>query len=271
MDTAESIFTRDGELFLPTDRAQGAWGNGSLHGGPVAALLAHALESERPEGLMTSRIAFDLMRPVPMAPLAIAARVTREGKRIRYVDAAILAGDQVVARASAVMQRVGAPDAGEVSLPEGLDIPRWQDVPRKPWMNRPDERVRYHTGVEVRIHGQPYQGQLVTIWAHVPYALFPGHALTPVEQAAALSDFGNGINLMSRTVPEAPFINSEITLYLHREPVGDWLCLECTGRGDRDGLVSSVARLHDETGFCGHAGIAGMANPLPPGLPPVSP
>ncbi|HXC37688.1 MAG TPA: acyl-CoA thioesterase domain-containing protein, partial [Burkholderiales bacterium] len=98
------MFVLQDGLYLPTDRSRGPWDPGFLHGGAAAALLAHGVEAERKDPEMViSKIAFDLMRPVPMAPLSLSAQVVRDGKRVRYVDVTLRSKDQLVARAAAVM------------------------------------------------------------------------------------------------------------------------------------------------------------------------
>lgn len=261
----ESMYERDGERFIPQDRARGPWHPDFLHGGPVAGLLAHAVEGLRPAPeFIVSRLACDLLLSVPVAPLALETRIVRDGRRIRFVEASILADGTPVAHASAVLLRRPGPEAGATSGLAGPAVPWPEDLPPVPWMNRPDARCLFHTGVEIRIVGNPYGGDPVTVWAHAPYELFPGHALSPLEHLATVSDFTNGIGILSRGGGMRPFINGDIVLQMHREPEGEWICLEGVSRGDRDGLCSSLVRCRDRGGSFGHAGITGMANP-PPG------
>lgn len=266
MASLECMFLRDGEHYLPQDRARGPWHPDFLHGGPVACLLAHAVEGLRPgPGFIVSRLACDLLLPVPVAPLALETRIVRDGKRIRFVEAVIVADGTPVARASAVLLRRPADETGQTSVRHEAALPMPEELPPVPWMHRPDDRRLFHTGVEIRIVGQSYGGDPVSVWARVPYELFPGHALTPFEHLGAVSDFTNGIGILSRQGGMRPFINGDIVIQLHREPEGGWVCLEGVSRGDRDGLCSSLVRCRDRSGSFGHAGITGMANPLPGG------
>ena len=52
------------ERFLPGDAARGPWSQDSLHGGPVAALLAGAAETLL-DGLHPARVTVELLRPAP--------------------------------------------------------------------------------------------------------------------------------------------------------------------------------------------------------------
>ena len=42
---ADALFVRDGDAVVPTELTLSPWSARSLHGGPVAAALAHALEA----------------------------------------------------------------------------------------------------------------------------------------------------------------------------------------------------------------------------------
>ena len=64
---SEALFRLEAGRYLPTDRARGPWSPDALHGSPVAALLAHVVEQERPAGLELARLTVDLCRPVPFA------------------------------------------------------------------------------------------------------------------------------------------------------------------------------------------------------------
>ena len=66
------LFVPDGRRLVPTERARGPWSPDALHGGPVAALVARAAETvPGGEELQLVRITLELLRPVPMAPLAV--------------------------------------------------------------------------------------------------------------------------------------------------------------------------------------------------------
>ena len=78
--TLQAVFVRHGERFAATELGRGPWDPGALHGGAPAALLAHAFEHCEPRpDLRLARITYELVRPVPIGELAVAARVTRAG------------------------------------------------------------------------------------------------------------------------------------------------------------------------------------------------
>ena len=130
----DAIFVRDGETFQPTGRAGSPWGEGLLHGGPPAGLLARAIEQFAVSpGMFVSRLTVDLFRPVPKAPLTVRVRTVRAGNRLHAVEAGIFADDVEVTRATGLVLRmtelemsaptiVGTQPAG----PEGLEITSMQ-------------------------------------------------------------------------------------------------------------------------------------------------
>ena len=57
----------------------------------------------------------------------------------------------------------------------------------------------------------------------------------------------------------APYINADFTLYLHRVPIGEWLCLAVSGRTSADGIATGEAQLYDRQGPVGCCLAASLA------------
>jgi hypothetical protein len=108
---SESIFIAEGESYRPTEHARGPWDPRALHGGAPAALITAAFERAQPGAeLRIGRLVFEFLRPIPLAPLRLATRIVRPGRRIQELAAELHAGDELIARASAL--RVGEVPAG---------------------------------------------------------------------------------------------------------------------------------------------------------------
>ena len=62
-------------------------------------------------------------------------------------------------------------------------------------------------------------------WIRLRCGVVAGEVPSPLERVVAVADFGNGI---SSALPflEFRFINPDLTVYLHRLPVGEWVCLD---------------------------------------------
>ena len=116
-----------GELVIATDLSRGPWDPRFLHGGPVSALLAGAIESARsaefvhPSHSVTAgdlmhvaRCTVELERPVPVdTPMRVVTEITRPGRKVQLVDARLLVGDQVIARARGMRIRTA-----DIALPD---------------------------------------------------------------------------------------------------------------------------------------------------------
>ena len=103
-------------LFRPTEHTIGPWSLDDQHAGPPSALLVRAVEGTVPTGGRLSRVTVDLLRGVPVAEvLEVRAHVRRPGRSVQLVDAGLLAGGQVVARAAAWWH--ASTDTAAVAIP----------------------------------------------------------------------------------------------------------------------------------------------------------
>ena len=79
-ETGASYYVPDGssddgrERFVSTRATAGPWTERAQHGGPPAALLGRAIEAITEPGRVVGRFAMDLLGPIPVGPLALAAR-----------------------------------------------------------------------------------------------------------------------------------------------------------------------------------------------------
>ena len=248
---SEAVFVREGENFIPQPVSRARWYEEVLHGGPVAALFARQVELvETAVPMMVTRLTVDLMRPVPTKPLAVSTRVIRAGRRIQVVEALMVADGTEVARATALRMRLGEVDVPEhprrnpPTGPEGLERAGWRGD---------DDGIWFHShAVEMRfVEGSFYEPGPATAWLRMTQPLVDGERASPVQQAAALADFGNGL---SRVLAGGWwFINADLTLYLERQPRGDWMALR--SRTDIEDSVIGLAQseLFDREGSIGHA------------------
>src|SRR3954453_18033558 len=98
---ADALFHIDGDTFVPTGLARGPWSPDAQHGGPPAALLMRAIEAiDSPQPMQVARATFELLRPVPLAPLTITTSTVKAGRRVQVLGASLFAGDAEVVRAT---------------------------------------------------------------------------------------------------------------------------------------------------------------------------
>ncbi len=260
----DTMFTQSDGAYMPTLQARGPWSLDTLHGGPVAALLAHRVESCVPDGkLRIARLTTDLFRPVPHAPLSVDTEVLREGRRIMAVRASVVCEGVEVSRAQALLLRPTDVDASAGDLlPEAVPFP--EHAPESP-LGGVGREPSYSRTVRFRYVVERGSEAPVVAWVRVPLDLLPGVPLTPAVRAASVADYVSPLAGMSHvSLRRVPFINADITLYLHRPPQGEWLCLATTSRGSHDGIATGDAFLHDRLGPVGRCIAASLVQPAPP-------
>ena len=69
VELPDCLYEPDGDTFVPTGLTRGPWDRSFQHAGPPAALLARAVElAGQVEPGQAGRLAYDILRPVPLAP-----------------------------------------------------------------------------------------------------------------------------------------------------------------------------------------------------------
>ncbi len=239
----------DGHL-VATELTTGPWDPRAQHGGAPAALIMRALEAlPAPDGLAFARVTYELLRPVPVGPLGLSAEVARPGRRVQLLEATLRDGDgtEVVrARAVQVRRAQSAPDTGSGEPPPGPETGHdGHFSPRRRPMFAPD-------AIEIRFVRGRFGGGDATAWFHLHVPVIAGEDPTPLQRLAAAADFGNGIS-SPLSWDEYVFINPDLTVYVEREPTGDWIGLESTTRIAPGGIGLSESVLYDERGRVGRA------------------
>jgi hypothetical protein len=250
-----ALFVPDGDDLVPTDLARGPWSPESLHGGPVAAAVVRASERAVPpdDGLQLVRLTLELVRPVGTAPLAVTGRVSRPGRKVQVVDTVVTQAGTEVAWGRAVRIRVdptAAPLEPTVSEDPAPDPPSaGRDVP-----SGIDAYAAFHNaGVDIRyVRGHLDRPGPATAWFRLRVPVVAGEEPTPVQRAVAVSDFGNGIG-SELVFGSHLFINPDLTVYLHRPPEGEWVCLDARTRFGPPGTGMAESALWDVRGRIGRA------------------
>jgi len=258
----QTLFEPAGDGWLPTDLARGPWSPDALHGGPVAALLARAIEGCEPTpGAEVVRLTVDLLRPVPVAPLRPVARLARAGRTVQHLDATLVTADGglEVARARAVRIRTLTSPPPQLSAPSTAPLPGGPGAPGVPEVGATGQALvqgypAFHNrGAELRFVDGGW-GSLgrASVWVRLAAAVVPDEEPSPLQRVAAAADFGNGV---SAVVPmqDHVFINPDLTVYLERPPAGEWVCLEAATRLGSPGIGLAQSLLWDERGVIGRA------------------
>ncbi|MEU2496204.1 thioesterase family protein [Streptomyces sp. NPDC007883] len=239
--------------FSSTEHTRGPWDAGSQHAGPPAALLGRALE-ERPDGrtdMRLARVTYEIVRPVPIRPLEVTTTVLRTGRNVELVEAALAPeGAAPVMFARALRVRTLTEPGPAVA--EGPQVPSPGEAAETPFFAVPWE-VGYHTSMETRFAEGTFREQGPgTCWMRMRTPLVAGEEIRPLDRVLVAADSGNGIsNVLD--FERHVFVNADLTVHLHRHPVGEWVCVEARTSVDPAGIGLADARLHDEKGPIGRS------------------
>ena len=243
----DAFFERDGERFVPSELTRGPWDPGAQHAGPPSALVARAVEHHEPrEGLRVGRITLEILRPVPLAPLSVEVETARPGRSVELLEASLSGPDGELIRA-----RAWRVQASELRVDEQEPPPAGPMAGGESDFFATGQEVGYHTAMEYRfVEGGFLVPGPATVWMRARVPLVDGEETTPLERVFVAADSGNGVSAAldwRKTI----FINTDLTVHLLREPVGEWVGLDAVTHVDGLGMADSA--LYDECGRIGRA------------------
>ncbi|MFC6013512.1 thioesterase family protein [Nocardia lasii] len=242
----------DPSRFHSTELTRGPWSPDAQHAGPPSALLGHVIERCDPRpGFQVGRVAVEILGPVPLAPLTVTAKVVRSGRSVELIEATMSSERGPVMQATAWRLRVAEPvlDVPAEFLPSGtreLPVSGTEVFPT-------DQSVGFHTGIEYRFAAGSFltPGPAVC-WIRLKYPIVEGTTPSPLERALAAADSGNGVSSVLDWA-EYLFINTDLTVTLHRHPIGEWVCLDAITHPQPHGIGLAESALFDETGPLGRS------------------
>lgn len=263
-DDDAAFYLPDGDGFVGTEMAQGAWDTSSQTGVAVLALLGHVLEdlpTLAPMGL--ARITVDLVRPVPIhRRLDVRSRTVREGKKLQVLDLAVTVDDVEHVRARVLRLREADvshhPEAPASSTqhdpattlqpPEELD-PLPGD--RGPGMIRAlDMRPAQSGG------GAPY------FWVRMRVPVVAGEPIRATSRQTVGVDFTNCVGAVIQP-GVITTINPDVSGQFLRAPRGEWIAIVGDTRFAHDlGRGISAATLSDREGVFAVATASQLVQPL---------
>ena len=246
----EPFFVRDGSAFVPQPPCRGPWDPKSLNGRVVVALCGFQIEQSH--GLaeyMPARLTVDMYRLPGFAPIEIKTQIVRDGSRIKVIDAEFVSGGVSYARATSQWLKRSHNAEGNVWSPPSWEVPAPETLP-EPATRQGPMNMRAITGA-IGTYGQK------RVWLRESRELVGGTPLTPFMRAAIPADLANPFaNSGERGLG---YINSDVTLYLHRLPVGEWIGMEVVNHHATDGVAIGQVALYDQTGAIGTSSVCGPA------------
>jgi hypothetical protein len=247
---AEAFFQPDGDGFVATGLTRGPWSKEAQHGGPPSALLARAVEVSLPDGFRLARLTIDLLRPVPIGRVVPRASV-HAGRRVARAQVNLEADGREVISGTAVAQRVDGldlPASARSQVPPPMPFPEDETPPTffdLPW----DEG--YHTAMAWRPVAGSWTGLgAARMWFRQLVPLVAGEEPSPAQRVVVVADAGNGISA-SVDFADYTFLNSDLSVHLHRDPVGEWIGMDARTVPEPSGAGLATSVLHDRTGPVG--------------------
>ena len=99
--------------------------------------------------------------------------------------------------------------------------------------------------------GTPGAGA-VAMWMRMRIALVKDETPSALQRVVVAADSGNGISACLDPV-HYTFINPDLTVYLHRPPQGEWICLDAYTQVQAEGVGLADTRLYDVGGAIGRS------------------
>lgn len=256
-----SFYEPDGDAFLPQSHTRGPWDPRAQHAGPPAALLGRALETcEFRDAFAIARVTIEILRPVPLEPLEVRALVERSGRSVELLAATMrLADGTELMRAHA--WRIRAIDTSDIATMHDDRPPPPPEQGTEPPFFRTPQEFGYGHAMEWRfVRGAFQEPGPATAWLRMRYPLVPGEDPSPLQRVLIAADSGNGISA-ALDPQKHYFINTDLTVNLHRRPAGEWIGLEAETRIDRGGIGLTETVLWDARGHIGRATQTLLAGP----------
>ena len=259
------FFTHDRayDAYSPTAASNGPWDPNSLHGRVVIGLLAHAIEQRHgADDFVPARLTVDMFRLPNMSPIEIKTKLVRDGLRIKVVEAEFFSGGASMARASCQLLRKTENAPGNVWTLPDWDAPKPSEIPAPT-----DPRL----GMNGKWTTRPIVGAMGShgprrLWMSEVRDLVEGVPLTPFVRAAVAADFASPF--ANAGDQGLGYINTDVTMYLHRLPATAWIGFEVANHRATDGIAVGECFLYDEQGPIGTAVVAALAQRKPMLKPP---
>ena len=237
--------------FESTLATAGPWSAVAQHGGPPSALITRAFERLEPDpNQRLARLTVEILRPVPVRPVTVIARILRPGRRVALLEGSLRVDgeDYLLARAwrigrPATPTPVSGARAGSPALPGAAPPPAWEGAFTDGYMR----------AIEVRQTSGVFAGAGPgAAWMRARIALVEGEEPSAFQRAVIVADSGSGV---SQGVDYRRWlaINVELTLSFHRDPVGEWIHLDSNTAVAAEGTGRTDTVLGDGEGEFGRA------------------
>ena len=265
-DSAAGFFTAEGDVLVPAEFATSPWGP-VLHGRLIGGLTARAAEQARAADpdLLCSRLTVDMFRSAPLAPIRVTTRPIRSGRRIGVHEVTVEQEDGLIGQGKLVLLRRSEQPPGTFPAPPTWDAPSPAELgpPASPAPGR-----RWSPSWHMwRLPGRPgpdNPGPALSggSWMREIHPLVTGEPLTSLIRVGMAADLVSPVTNSSDQ--GLGFINADYTVYLGREPEGEYVGIQPSAHISALGVAAGHGVLYDERGAIGFATTTAVANPRMP-------
>ena len=99
------------------------------------------------------------------------------------------------------------------------------------------------------------------MWLRSTVPILADEEPSPFQRISPLADCGNGVSY-NEYLDRVAFLNVDLTIALHRDPVGEWHAARAVSHWQSDGTGLSDAELFDTEGVVGRALQTLLLNPV---------
>ncbi len=253
MTSSSAFYVSQGGQFVSSELTRGPWDPGSQHAGPPAALIAREFERVTEPGWQIGRITYEILRPVPIAPLRVEVEVRRPGRSVELLAATLTDAEGEPLVTAHAWRIASQPTEIPSELSVGSEALPGPERGRTKDFFDTGQEVGYHTAMEYRfVAGGFTELGPALVWMRSRHPLIAGEEMTPLQRVLIAADSGNGV---SATLEHERyiFINVDLTVHLHRLPEGEWVGLDAVTIPEPQGIGLADSTLHDERGPIGRA------------------
>ena len=234
-------------MLEPQAAAMGSWNRSHQNGVAFNGLLAHLCEGyQYCDDLRVCRITVDIHHPVPFEPIGTACRMVRDGRRLQILEVDILAGERLVARATALrIRKSQSPPA--VAPQEARPLPDAAG-------DQPATRVlAAGCPIETRmVAGSVKEPGPGAFWSRVNSQIIEGEEVGALARVVAAADLASGPSSIVLS-SQWSFANIDLTVYLTRSIVDAWVFVSSQTHSAGNGTAVVNSRIGDRDGEVGVA------------------
>jgi hypothetical protein len=252
----ESVFSRTKSGYEASDAGCSGWYPDVLHGGAVAAFIAHFCAAyPTQQSMRLVRITVNLFKPVIRNNLEVVVEPIRDSKYLQVLEAKLLRKGGLVATASVLKIRERASqDLTEHDSDETLEFPEPINAFKFANPSARDIRNFASHAVELnRVSGMPFvENGPGSLWVRPKLQLIENEPLLPGLNAIIAADFGNAISSVF-PIHSHVYINPDLGVELYRLPQGEWVGIKSVTHNTNEGIGLVQTKLYDRKGLVGSA------------------